>query len=98
MASIGIGIGEAAFDEAVKFANNRTAFGKPISKLYSIQEKVADMHIKLEAARELFRKACHARNKGKDYAMEASVAKVFIAKAVNKICYESMKILGDTDI
>lgn len=94
MAALGIGIGEAAFEEAVKFANNRIAFGKPISKLYSIQEKIADMYIKLEASRELLKKACQVRSEGKDYSTEASVAKVFIAKAVNEICYEAMQIMG----
>lgn len=94
MAAIGIGIGEAAFEEAVKFANRRMAFDKPISKLYSIQEKIADMHVKLESARQLFIKACDARDEGKDYSLEASVAKVFIGEAINEICYEAMQILG----
>jgi butyryl-CoA dehydrogenase len=94
MAAIGVGIGEAALEEAIKFANKREAFGKTIANLYSIQEKIAHMYIKLEASRELLRKACEVRNEGMDYSMEASVAKVFAAKSVNEICYEAIQIMG----
>ncbi|SKC86189.1 acyl-CoA dehydrogenase family protein [Maledivibacter halophilus] len=94
MVAIGIGIAEAAMERAIKHANNRKAFGKPLSKLYSIQEKIASSHISLEAAKGLFEKTCFKRDYGDNYSIESSVAKVFTAKAVRNICYEAMQILG----
>lgn len=94
MSAIGVGIGEVALEEAVKFSNNRSAFGKPIAALFSIQEKIANMYIKLAGVKALFRKACEVRDRGEDYSLEASVAKVATAKAVNDICYEAIQIMG----
>lgn len=94
MAAIGVGIAEAALEEAVKFSNNRIAFGKPIKNLFAIQEKISKMYVNLQASIELYNKACRTRDEGKDYSLEASVAKIFIAKAVNDICYEAVQIMG----
>jgi butyryl-CoA dehydrogenase len=94
MCAIGIGISEAALNKAIQHSNNRIAFGKPISSLYSIQSKISNMYIKLEACRALFKKTCKVRSSHKDYSLEASVAKVFIGEAVNSICYEAIQIMG----
>lgn len=94
MCAIGIGISEAALNKAIQHSNNRIAFGKPISSLYSIQSKISNMYIKLEACRALFKKTCKVRSRHKDYSLEASVAKVFIGEAVNSICYEAIQIMG----
>lgn len=94
MTAIGIGIAEAAMEKAVRHANNRKAFGKTLSKLYSIQEKIANMHVKLEAAKALFEKVCLKRDGGLDYSLDSSTAKVFTAKAVKDICYEAIQVLG----
>lgn len=94
MVAIGIGIGEAALESSCKHANKRKAFGKPIGNLYSIQEKIAEMHTDLEASRALFEKACSKRDKGLDYSLDASIAKVFTGKAVNRICYNAIQIFG----
>ncbi len=94
MAAIGVGISEIAFYEAIEHSNNREAFGKPISKLFSIQDKISDMYVRLEGSKALFYKACEARDKGEDYSLEASVAKVAAGEAVNRICYEAIQIMG----
>lgn len=94
MAAIGVGISESALELAVRYSNNREVYNKPIATLYAIQEKIANIYIKLEGARELFYKACKIRDVGEDYSLEASVAKVAAADAVNDICYEAMQIMG----
>lgn len=94
MAAMGQGIAEAAFETAVEYANKREAFGKTIGNLYSIQEMITDMHVKIEASKLLIRKCCDKRDQGKNYATESSVAKIFIAEAVNKICHDALQILG----
>lgn len=94
MVAIGIGIGEIALNEAIKFSNNRKAFGNKINSLYAIQAKIADMYIKLEGAKGLYSKTCEKRACGHDYSIESSVAKVATAKSVNEICYEAIQIMG----
>jgi len=44
--------------------------------------------------RKLFYKACESRNEGRDYSLEASVAKVAVANSVNNICYKAIQIMG----
>jgi len=94
MAALGIAIGEAAMRQALVYVNQRNAYGKAIASLYSMQEKAAEMHIQLEALKQLFEKACHMRDQGEDYSLAASTAKVFAAKTINTICYESIQCLG----
>ncbi|MDK2867585.1 MAG: hypothetical protein PWP51_2864 [Clostridiales bacterium] len=94
MAALGIAIGEAAMENALLYANKRIAYGKPIAGLYSIQQKAAEMHQLLEAAHALFEKTCTLRDHGDDYSLAASTAKVFTAKAVDKICHEAVQCLG----
>lgn len=94
MAALGIAIGEAAMADALSFANRRKAFGKPISQLYSIQEKASQMYIDLEASKLLLRETCELRDEGKDYSLMASAAKVHSAKTSQSICYEAIQMMG----
>ena len=54
VAAMGVGLAQGALDEALKYAKERKAFGKPISKFQAIQAKLADMSVEIEAARPLF--------------------------------------------
>ena len=94
MASMGLGIAESAFEVAVEYANKREAFGKSIGNLYSVQEMITDMHVKIEASKLLIRKCCNKREQGGNYATESSVAKIFVAESVNKVCHNALQILG----
>lgn len=94
MAAMGVGIAEASIEKAVNYANQRKAYEKPIATLYAIQEKVANMHILLEGSKALLEKACMTRDRGQNYGIEASVAKVAVGKAVNEISYEAVQIMG----
>jgi alkylation response protein AidB-like acyl-CoA dehydrogenase len=94
MASMGLGIAEAALEEAGRYANKRIAFGKPLSALYSVQEMLADMHIKLQAAELLVFQTAAARDSGRDYSLESSVAKLFVAETVTLCCHNAMQIFG----
>lgn len=94
MAAMGLGIAEAALDVAARHANSRIAFGKPLSALYAIQEKLADMYVKICAARSLVEIASKKRDEGGDYSLEGSVAKLFVAEAVNYACHEALQVFG----
>lgn len=94
MASIGVGIAEAALESAITYANKRSAFGKPLYTLFAIQEMLAAMYVKLEAAKLLVLDTAKKRDSGKDYSLETSVAKLFVTEAVNEICHKSLQIFG----
>ena len=94
MAAMGLGIAEAALDVAVQYANERKAFGKSLSAHYAIQEMIADMYVKVEGARLLVEDAANKRELKKDYSLESSVAKIFVAEAVNESCHKALQILG----
>ena len=94
MVAMGLGIAEAAFEEACTYAKRRNAFGKPISKLYAIQEMVADMVVNIEVCKLLLVQTAQKRDSGKDYALDSSVAKIAAAQAVNKVCYNALQIFG----
>lgn len=94
MASMGLGIAEAAFEAATKYVNTRKAFGKTLNSLFAIQEMLADMYVKLEAANLLVLEAAKKRDSGKDYALESSVAKLFVAEVVNEVCHKALQIFG----
>lgn len=94
MCSMGLGIAQAAFEEAVKYANNRVAFGKPIAKLYAIQEMVSDMHVKIEALRALIIQISSSMDEGKNGALDTSIGKLFAAETVNEVTHKALQVLG----
>ncbi len=98
IASQALGIAEAAYEAAVQYARERQAFGGPIGQLQMIQQKIADMKTRLEAARLLIYNACAAkestkRNGGR-YTTEASMAKLFASEAAMFITDEAVQIHG----
>jgi alkylation response protein AidB-like acyl-CoA dehydrogenase len=94
MAAMGLGIAEAALEVAAKYANKRIAFGKPLAALFSIQEILADMYVKIEASRLLVNAAASKCDSGKDCSMESSVAKLFVAETVNEACHKALQVFG----
>jgi len=94
MAAMGLGIAQAAMEEAARYANRRQAFGKPLAALFAVQEMLADMYVKIEAARPLVRETAAKRDSGKDYALESSVAKLFVAQVVNETCHKAVQVFG----
>lgn len=90
----GVGLAQRALDEAVAYARKRHAFGQPIAKLQAIQWMIADMSMKLEAARCLTYKAAILQDTGNAYGMEAAQAKLFASEA-SKFCIDRcMQIHG----
>jgi alkylation response protein AidB-like acyl-CoA dehydrogenase len=94
MASMGLGIAEAAFEAAAGYAAQRMAFGKPLTALYAVQEMLADMYVALEGARLVVESTAQARDSGKDYSLETSVAKIHVARAAGEICHKALQIYG----
>ncbi len=94
VAARALGIARAAFEEAIRYAQRRVAFGKPISEYQTIQNKLADMATKIEASRLLIYSAAEKRDRGERCDLEAGMAKLFASETAAEVSLESMRILG----
>lgn len=94
MAAMGLGIAEAAMESSLAYANRRMAFGAPLAKLPAVQTMAAEMHVKVEAVRNLLLSVTAKQDAGEDYVLDTSVVKVFAAEAVNEVCHRALQIYG----
>lgn len=94
IAAMAVGISQAAFDMAVKYAKEREVFGRTISKFQGIQWMIADIGTQLEAARMLTYYAADLKDRGVPFTKEASMAKLFAAEASHKIVTTALQIHG----
>lgn len=94
VAARGVGVAQAALNEALQYSQTRETFGKPICQHQAIQIYLADMATRAEAARLLVRSAALAYDKGERCDMEAGMAKLFASEAAMKNAEEAMRIFG----
>jgi len=94
VAARGLGIAQAAFDEAIRYAQQRVTFGKPIAQHQLIQAKLADMATKIEASRLLIESAADKKNRGERCDLEAGMAKLFATETAAEVSFDAMRILG----
>ena len=94
VAARGLGLSRAAFDEAIRYAQQRVTFGKPIAQHQSIQIKLADMATKIEASRLLIYSAAAKKDRGERCDLEAGMAKLFATDTAAEVTFEAMKIMG----
>jgi alkylation response protein AidB-like acyl-CoA dehydrogenase len=89
-----VGLATRAFEEAIRYAQQRHAFGKPIAQHQMIQEKIADMGTKLEAARLMLLQAAKKKSAGARSDLEAGMAKYFCTEACHEIVTEALRVHG----
>ena len=94
IASQALGIAKASLDASVKYSNEREQFGKPISNNQSIQFKIADMAMELEASRLLTWKAARAKDKHENFSALASMAKVYASEVAMRASIQCVQIHG----
>ena len=94
VAARGVGVAKAALDEAVKYAQQRETFGKPIAEHQAIQLKLGEMATRVEAARLLVKNAAEIYDRGERCDMEAGMAKYFATEAAFENAHEAMRIHG----
>jgi len=94
VAARGVGLAQAALDEAVRYSQQRKTFGKPICEHQAIQLKLADMATRTQAARLLVETAARAYDRGERCDMEAGMAKLFATETALENSTESMRIHG----
>ncbi len=92
--ALSIGLAQAALEEAVRYAKERTAFGKTLSEFQAIQWMIADAETQIEAARLLIYRAAWLKQRGAFFNKEAAVAKLFATEMAEKVCRDAIQILG----
>ncbi|MEA2454052.1 MAG: hypothetical protein QOI45_314 [Thermoleophilaceae bacterium] len=94
VAARGVGIAQRALELALRYAQERKTFGKPIAQHQAIQFKLADMATKIEAARLLTLKAARMKDAGERSDLEAGMAKLFASETGKEVVEESFRIHG----
>ena len=92
--ALALGMAQGAFEESVKYAKVRQTFGKPIIEHQAIAHKLAEMQVKVEAARLLIYKAANLKDQGLPYAKAASMAKLYASEAGYEVANEAVQIFG----
>lgn len=94
IASRAVGVARAAFENAIRYSQQRTTFGKPICEHQAVQLKLADMATKVEAARLLVQQAARKKDAGERCDLEAGMAKLFASEICAEVTLEAMRVHG----
>jgi alkylation response protein AidB-like acyl-CoA dehydrogenase len=94
IAARGVGIAQAALDEALAYAGEREQFDQSIGDFQAIQHKLADMDTKVQAARMLMHRAADRKMRGKEYIKAAAQAKLHASEVSREVANEGIQIHG----
>ncbi len=94
VAAMGVGLAQGALDQALAYARERRAFGRPISKFQAIQGKLADMSTEIAAARLLVHKAAREKDAGRNFTLTAAQAKLKTGRLAVRCAEEAVQIHG----
>ena len=94
VAAMGVGLAQGALDEALAYAKERVAFGKPIASYQAIQAKLADISTEIEAARLLTYKAAVLKDAGRNFSLTAAQAKLKTGRLAVRAAEEAVQIHG----
>ena len=92
--ALSVGIAQAAFEEAIAYAKQRTAFGKPISEFEAIQFMLADMATEIHAARLMVYHAAWLKSQGRPFTHSAAMAKLFATEMAERVTRNAIQIHG----
>jgi short-chain 2-methylacyl-CoA dehydrogenase len=94
VAAMGVGLAQGALDEALAYARERVAFGRPIASYQAIQAKLADISTEIEAARLLTYKAAALKDAGRNFTLTAAQAKLKTGRLAVRAAEEAVQIHG----
>jgi butyryl-CoA dehydrogenase len=94
IAAQALGIAEGALEEAINYMKDRKQFGKPLSAFQGLQWMIAEMDVKVEAAKYLVYKAAYNKDNGLPYAVEAARAKLFASEVAMEVTTKAVQIFG----
>jgi short-chain 2-methylacyl-CoA dehydrogenase len=94
VAALGLGMAQGAFELGLRYAKQREQFGRPIGRFQAVQFKLADMATEIEAGRGLVYKAAWLKDRGRPFAQQAAIAKLYTGELARRACNESLQIHG----
>jgi alkylation response protein AidB-like acyl-CoA dehydrogenase len=94
IAARAVGVARAAFEAAIRYAQERKAFGKAIAQHQAIQFLLADMGLKIEAARLLYLRAAELKDRGERADLEAGMAKLYASEMCREVALDAMRVHG----
>lgn len=94
IAALSLGIAKGAFEAALKYAQERHQFGKPIYEFQGISFKIADMATEIEAAELLIMKAADLKNRGEKVTRSSAMAKYFASEVAVRVATDAVQIFG----
>ncbi|MPM73892.1 Acyl-CoA dehydrogenase, short-chain specific [bioreactor metagenome] len=94
IAAQALGIAQGALDEAVAYMKERKQFGKPLAAFQGLQWMIADMDVKVQAARLLVYKAAYNKDNGLSYSLEAARAKLYASEVAMEVTTKAVQIFG----
>jgi len=94
ISALALGNSIGAYDIALKYSNEREAFGKKINQFQAVSFKLADMETQIQASRQLIYHAAWLKDNNKDVVKDAAIAKLFSSESAMKITTEAIQILG----
>jgi butyryl-CoA dehydrogenase len=92
--ALSVGLAQAAYEEAVRYAKERRTFGKPIAEHQAIQWMIADAATEIQAARLMVYWAAWLKGLGRPYSKEAAMAKLFATEVSERVCRNAIQIHG----
>lgn len=92
--AMALGIAQGAFEEALRYSQERYQFKRPISAFQAIQFKLADMATEIEAARHLVYHAARLKDAGKSYLKQSAIAKLYASEVGMRTCNQAIQIHG----
>ena len=92
--ALAVGLAQAAYEEAVQYAQDREAFGQPIAQYQAIQWMIADAATEIQAARLMVYYAAWQKQNGRRFTKEAAMAKLFATEVSERVCRNAIQIHG----
>jgi alkylation response protein AidB-like acyl-CoA dehydrogenase len=92
--ALGVGLAQGCLEECLRYAHQRTAFGKPIGAYQAMQFKIADMRVAVDTARLAVYRAAWLRDQGRPYKAEAAVAKLYASEIAVACARDAVQIFG----
>jgi short/branched chain acyl-CoA dehydrogenase len=94
VAAMGVGLAQGAYDLARAYAKERRQFGRPIAEFQAVQFKLADMAVEIDAGRLLTYRAAWLKDRGRPFAQEAAIAKLFTGELSHRAVNHALQIHG----
>ena len=94
IAALSVGLARGCLEESVRYAGEREAFGEPIGAFEAMQFKIADMKVGVETGRLAYQRAAWLRDRGRPFATEASIAKLYASEVAVSAAREAVQVHG----